>query len=87
MVSSSEHDLLFMAGQLHNASWIAPEEERWPYIQRLTEEVEALVPRRLLVLGGLGVAGRKMEDGPPILERNHQKHLGLSMGNIWGFLK
>ena len=57
-----------------------PEEERWPYIQRLTEEVEALAPRRLLVLGGLGVAWRKMGDGPPILERNHRKHMGLSMG-------
>ena len=33
-----------------------PEEECWPYIQRLTEEVEALAPRKLLVLGGLGAA-------------------------------
>eukprot|EP00435_Cladocopium_sp_Y103_P046571 s2058_g13.t1 len=31
-------------------------EERWPYIQRLTQEVEALAPRKLLVLGGLGVS-------------------------------
>lgn len=48
-----------MVGQLHNGSFSLRdprEEECWPYIQRLTEEVEALAPRKLLVLGGLGAA-------------------------------
>ena len=71
-----------MVGQLHNGSFSLRdprEEECWPYIQRLTEEVEALAPRKLLVLGGLGATWmrQKWEMGQQCFFRKN------SMGNIW----
>jgi hypothetical protein len=65
-------------GQLHKGSFIRiPEEECWPYIQRLTEEVEALAPRKLLVLGGLGAAWMQQTwGGQQFLSAKTGKHMG-----------